>query len=224
MTQKMKIKGWLNNSKIRGVLLAGLWLVLLTTVAIPSWRGVIIRNSEISDLEERLATLDDWTVAGLWLAPSVRQRSLPVNAAFSRLFPSLRGREELFLSLAQVADESGVVDFGLSEMTNLGMIGNDVWSDGGNMGSEMEEAPPESDSTDMPAQSAQGNALSIPSIDLKTYRVKANFSGDYKRIAQFMGQINKIDRALKVHSLVIRPEKDEIRVDLELDVYVSQTS
>ena len=96
------VRKWLTNPSIRWALLAAVWCALLFTVGIPAWQGVEMRNTEIRDLEARLAILDDWTVAGLWLAPAVKARTLPVNAAFSRLFPTQRGREELFLALARV--------------------------------------------------------------------------------------------------------------------------
>jgi len=223
MAIKTNAKQWLANSKIRWALSSVIWMVLLVTVAIPSWQGIRERNAEIHALEDRLATMDDWTVAGMWLAPSVRQRSLPVNAAFSRLFPAERGREELFLSLARVADASGVEDFGLSEANDFGMDGNDVWNDGSAMGT-MDDAPPPTGDMPMQPDANLDMVLEIPSIDLVTYRVKAHFTGDYKRVAHFMGGLKNIERALKVHSLVVRPEKDGIQVDLELDVYVSQTS
>lgn len=222
MSGKLNFKGWLANKKIRWAVLSAAWIVLLITVAIPSWQGVMQRNAEIHDLEDRLATLDDWTVAGMWLAPSVRQRTLPVNAAFSRLFPAQRDREDLFLSLAKVADESGVDDFGLNESLHSSMDNNDVWSDGAAMGDNA--PPPPTDETAMQGDTGAGMTLEIPSVDLRTYRVKAHFNADYKRIAHFMGGLKNIERALKVNSLVVRPEKDGIRVDLELDVYVSQTS
>ncbi len=223
MAIKTNAKRWLANAKIRWALFSVIWLVLLVTVAIPSWQGIRERNTEIHALEDRLATMDDWTVAGMWLAPSVRQRSLPVNAAFSRLFPTERGREELFLSLARVADESGVEDFGLSEANDFGMDGNDVWNDGTAMGT-VDDAPPPTGDMPMQPDADLSMALEIPNIDLVTYRVIAHFTGDYKRVAHFMGGLRNIERALKVHSLVVRPEKDGIQVDLELDVYVSQTS
>ena len=222
MAKQNKAKLLLANEKIRWALASTIWLVLLVTVALPSWQGVRERNEEIQVLEDKLATMDDWTVAGMWLAPSVRQRSLPVNAAFSRLFPAERGREELFLSLAKVADASGVEDFGLSEANSSGMDGNDVWSDGAAM-TDDGGAPPPSENPEMDGDAGMEATLEIPQIDLTTYRVNARFSGDYKRVSHFMEELKNIERALKVHSLVVRPEKNGIQVDLELDVYVSQT-
>jgi hypothetical protein len=212
---------WMKKSKVRWGILSGIWLALVVLVVVPTWQGVVQRNNEIKDLEVRLATMDDWTVAGMWLTPSVKQRTLPVNAAFRRLFPAQRRRESLFLSLAQVADRSGVEDFSLSEATDSGMTGNDVWDDGTSM-AEDQSAPPPTDG----GMGAMGDemALEIPKVELSPYRVNACFSGDYQRVARFMMGLKNIERALKVNSLVIRPGRDGIQVQLELDVYVSKTS
>lgn len=218
---KTKALVFLKNSKVRWALLSGLWVVLVVTVVIPTWQGVVKRNSEINDLETRLATMDDWTVAGMWLAPSVNRRTLPVNGAFSRLFPATRSREELFLSLARVADQSRVENFILSESNNLGMMGNDVWGDGASMAQATEETPPPGDE---PSAMANVVTMNIPKVELSPYRVKAEFFGDYQRIAFFMSGLKNIERALKVHSLVLHPQKDGVLVKLELDVYVSKTS
>ncbi len=219
---KTKALSWVKNSKVRWGLLTGVWVVVVITVIAPLWQGVMFRSDEIKDLEARLATMDDWTVAGMWLAPSVNQRTLPVNAAFSRLFPSDRMRENLFLSLARVADQSGVEEFNLMEANDLGMNGNDVWMDGTSMAAATDDAPPPTG--DVAGAMDGGPALDIPKVELSSYRVKASFSGDYQRVAHFMNGLKHIERALKVHSLVVRPEKDGIQVNLELDVYVSKTS
>jgi len=218
--RKTKKLDWLKNPKIRLGILIGVWVVVVVVVVVPTWQGVMARNTEISDLETRLATMDDWTVAGMWLAPSVKERTLPVNAAFSRIFPAERLREELFLSLAKVADQSRVENFTLSEAGGSGMDGNDVWNDGTAMAAG-DEAPP----TGAGAGSMDGGmTLEVPKVELSSYRVSTQFFGDYQRAAHFMNGIKSIERALKVHSLVIRPQKDGIQVKLELDVYVSKTS
>jgi hypothetical protein len=211
----------LKNPKVYRSAIAAVWIVLMVTVVAPTWQGVMANNDEIHDLETRLGTMDDWTVAGMWLAQSVNERTLPVNAAFSRLFPSERGREELFLSLAQVADKSGVDEFNLSETNVSGMDVNDVWTDGTDMAQNDTTAPPPMGDDHFPGDEV---VMDIPTVEMSSYRVIARFSGDYQRIAHFMTDLKNIDRALKVHSLVIRPERDAIQVDLELDVYVSKTS
>jgi len=218
--KKTRQLSWLKNARIRWGILSGVWVVLVVLVVVPTWQGVVARNTEISDLETRLATMDDWTVAGMWLAPSVKERTLPVNAAFSRLFPAEREREEFFLSLAQIADQSRVDDFSLSEASGLGMESNDVWNDGTAMAAD-DDAPP----TDGAEATMDGGMeLEIPKVELDSYRVKTQFFGDYQRIAHFMNGLKGIERAVKVHSLVIRPQRDGVQVKLELDVYVSKTS
>ncbi len=220
MTGKSKFTGWLKNSKVQWGLMGGIWLVLLMAVVVPTWQGVVARNVEITDLEDRLATMDEWTVAGLWLAQSVTERQLRVDTVFDRLFPDDRARGELFLDLARVADQSGVMGFDLSEANTHGMSGNDVWGDGTSMGT--------TDDTGMgDAPAAGGNnepvmQMDLPQVNISSYRVNARFYGDYQRIANFMGGLKNIERAMKVHSLVIRPDKDGIQVDLELDIYVNQ--
>jgi len=217
MAGKIKSPLWLKNSKVRWGILAGIWLVFLVTIVIPTWKTVVAKNAEIGELEVRLATMDEWTVAGLWLAESVNERQLQVDTAFGRLFPDERGRAELFLDLARIADNSGVVGFDLSEKNIVGMAGNDVWSDGSSMNSSGDNGNYDDDMNG-------GTGDRLPSVELSSFRVQAHFSGDYKRIAQFMGGLKSIERAMKVHSLVIRPDKDGVQVDLELDIYVSQAN
>ncbi len=223
---KIKAFGWLKNSKVRWGLSMGIWVVIMVVAVVPTWQGVMTRNQEIHDVQVRLATMDEWTVAGMWLAPSVNARTLPVNGAFSRLFPAQRRREEFFLSLAQVADQSGVENFALSESKVSGLMGNDVWGDGSGM-AQNDNAPPTAEAPptgDGPSAMGSTMSMNIPKVELLPYRVNAEFSGDYQRIAYFMSGLKNIERAFKVHSLVIHPEKDGVQVKLELDVYVSKTS
>lgn len=223
MTRKRSAARWLKSGAFRKLALTGVWVVLLVAVVLPTWNKVIRQNSEIQAMEDDLATLNDWTVAGMWLSQSVARRAVPITMEFHRLFPPRRAREKFFLDLARVADESGVGDFSLSEVNGLGMASNDVWSDGTGMAGS-EEPPPPSDATAAPGALESAMTLEIPPVELSSYRVKAHFNGDYQRIAGFMGGLKKIKRAVKVHSLVIQPKEDVIGVDLELDVYVSEQS
>lgn len=219
---------WLKKTTVRWGILSGVWVVFVVLVVVPTWQGVMDRHAEIDDLETRLATMDDWTVAGMWLAPSVKERTLPVNAAFSRLFPAERRREELFLSLARVADESRVNDFTLSEARDSGMENTDVWNDGAALVPENVGEPPMAGG-EPPMVGGEpsvdgGVKMEIPKVELSSYRVKTQFYGDYQRVAHFMNGLKSIERALKIHSLVILPQREGIQVKLELDVYVSKTS
>ncbi len=172
MTKRFTAPAKSRKRRLWPVVLAVLWLGLLVFVAIPTWQDVVRQNETIHQVEEELATLDQWTVAGLWLAPAVAQRSLPVNAAFSRLYPSSRERETLFLDLARVADESGVEDFGLSERRRLGQEGNDIWNmdplgNGGDAGAGRPAATAWTE--DGPVSAAI--SLDVPAVELDSYRV-----------------------------------------------------
>lgn len=198
-----------------------IWAVTLVTVAVPSWRRVVRQHDEIATLERQLDDLDRWTVAGLWLERAVASREPAVNAAWARLFPSERSREELFLDLARVADRSGVEAFALEEMNDMGMSMDDVWSATDAPEDDMappDDAPPTDDGM------APMDVAVAPTVDLDSYRVKATFAGDYARTAAFLGGLIDIERALDVHSLVVRPSRDGILVEMELDIYVSGTT
>lgn len=60
-----------------------------------------------------------------------------------------------------------------------------------------------------------------PALPLAAYRVRASFRGQYDQVAEFLGGLKIIERAVSVHNLVIKPARGAVQVDLELDVYVS---
>ena len=64
----------------------------------------------------------------------------------------------------------------------------------------------------------------IPGVDLEFYRVRASFRADYGRVAAFLGGIDGIERALSVHSLDVRPDGEGVKVELKLDVYLSEAA
>jgi Tfp pilus assembly protein PilO len=63
-----------------------------------------------------------------------------------------------------------------------------------------------------------------PSAALGAYRVRARFEGDFAGIAGFLGGLGRLERAVAVHDLEIKPAKGTVHVDLELDVYVASTT
>ncbi|MBU2502130.1 hypothetical protein KJ682_12440, partial [bacterium] len=69
-----------------------------------------------------------------------------------------------------------------------------------------------------------GVPVEVPRIDLGIYRLKAEFQGDYGDLAGFLGRLQRLDRALSVHNLAVSQYNGKTQVELELDVYVSQTS
>ena len=54
-------------------------------------------------------------------------------------------------------------------------------------------------------------------------KVKPNHPALLVHTARFLAEMRSIDRALKVHKLVVMPFGDDISVNLELDCYVRKT-
>ncbi len=189
-----------------------IWLGALLGVGVPSWLKVQRQHREVRELDTRLAELDRWHVAGLWLARSLAQRQSVIDARWNRLFPPERGRAELFLDLARIADDSGVTRFELVELgpSEMGMtsVGLGAPAPGTDMGTDMgTDASPEA---------------VLASLD--SYRVQARFRGKYEQVARFLGGLEEIERAVRVHNLDIRPSRDDITVELELDIHVSKSA
>ncbi len=197
---KRPLVGWIT--------LGGLWAATLLLVAIPSFRTAMKHHREVRELEKGLAELDTWTVAGKWLGRSMADRSARIEELWSCTFPRQRHREQLFLDLARVADRSGVGSFNLEEM--------EVEGTSAFLACPREES--------VFGGSVYGVPVEVPQVSLDTYRVKTSFLGTYRQAADFLGGLQSIARALSIHSLVVRPNGQDIRVDLELDVYVSQQS
>ena len=175
--------------------LAIVWLGALVAGAMPAWRKAQRQHREVRQIEARLDELDRWSVAGLWLERTLVPRQEAVTPVWDRLFPAERGCESLFLDLARVADECGVTKFELHELQSDEM------------------------STEAP-----GVADPEPSAALSGYRVRARFEGDFTSVAGFLGGLGRLERAVAVHDLEIKPGKGAINVDLELDVYVASTT
>jgi hypothetical protein len=194
------------------------WAVLLLGVAVPSWRDVRERHAEIDRLETQLADLDRWTVAGLWLEPVVARREPQIAARWSRVFPAERAREELFLQVAAAADRCRLREFQLEEIDDYDMLDAGTWSTDDQPvddGPSTDDAPP----TDVPAGAPE---LAPVAITLTSYRVRAAFTGDYARTADFLAELDRLERALEVRHLAIRPARTGIMVELELEVPVSE--
>lgn len=177
-----------------------LWGVLLFGVAIPSWRRAMVRQGEIREMETRLAELDRWAVAGMWIQRAVERTAPEIDAAWDGLFPHGRRREELFLDLARIADRSDVSGFTLEEVRLPKDTRPPLWQRG--------------------SEPAGGGAAEVA---LEFYRIQAEFQGDFRRTARFLGGLQDLDRALTVHSLEVRPREGGIQVQLKLDVHVRPT-
>ena len=207
-----RLRRWLTG---RGALLAGcgaVWLVLLLGVAMPQWRLVQRQHVEIKKLERQFADLDRWTVAGLWLEPMLAAREPEVAITWARLFPDARDREQLFLALAEVADLSGVDAFHLEELGiyELGWAG----PDDGSWGQEVDAVETDLD--------PDAQAVVEVSVEPAFYHVRAAFAGDYARVASFLSHLARLERAVGVRTLAIRPSRTGLEVQLELKIYVNQ--
>lgn len=174
---------------------AVVWVLVLIGGAVPVWQRTLSQRREVRRVETQMAALDRWTVAGLWLERTLAPRQAAVTPVWNRLFPAERRCEELFLDLARVADESGVVQFELHELK-----------------------------IDEMAEAAPGVADPEPAASLGGYRVRALFEGDFAGVAGFLGGLNRLERAVAVHEMEIKPGKDAVQVELELDVYVASSN
>ncbi len=189
---------------------AALWTAGLLGLALPAWQRSLRMHREIETVDRTLDELEHWSVAGLWLEQAVLQREPAVAGTWARLFPAERRREQLFLDLAGIADRSGVAAFALAEITRGGMP---IDAAGGYQ-EQVDDAPPPMDDD---AASAQA-----PAAKLDSYRVRARFEGGFDDTAAFLGGLRRIERAVNVTSLVIRPAGSRLAVELELDIYVAE--
>lgn len=171
------------------------WTVALVVGVVPLWRQALAQHREVRQIEAQLADLDRWTVAGLWLERSLAPREAAVMPVWTRLFPTERRCEELFLDLARNADACGLARFELHEMR-----------------------------TDEMASAVVVVADPEPAATLGGYRVRALFEGNFAAVAGFLGGLDRLDRAVDVHQLEIRPGRDAVQAELELDVYVATTN
>lgn len=187
-----------------------LWTAGLLGLALPAWQRSLRMHREIETVARTLDELEHWSVAGLWLEQAVLRREPEVAGTWARLFPAERRREQLFLDLAEIADRSGVAAFALAEITRGGMP---IDMPGGYQ-EQVDDAPPPMDD--------EGSGAETPTAKLDSYRVRARFEGGFDDTAAFLGGLRRIERAVNVTSLVIRPAGPRLAVEMELDVYVAE--
>lgn len=218
-TIRIRQLSWRPGKVCRATGLVVLWAVLLLGIALPRWREVRRQHAEIGVLENRLADLDRWIVAGLWLEPAVAEREPIVQTEWLRRFPASRDREELFLAVAGVADRCGVREFRLEEVNESGMADFGTWA------STSTATDPTAAVGDAPAAGDTDAAMAAApvAIELDRYVVRTGFVGDYAETAAFLGGLEKIERAIDVRRLAIQPTRGGINVEMELEIYVSET-
>jgi hypothetical protein len=216
----MKLKGSAqlprNWKKAAGALVGVAWLAFVVMSVVPVVRSTVSGHHELGDLEKRIGVLEGWTGAKLLMEKDMAENGPALLDVWTRLFPVERGREELFLDLARVADVSGVKDFDLAEIVELDL------EPGGSIGQQIDDFDPmaEDDQDDGPDMAA----APVSAIELEAYRIRARWSGDYARTAVFLNRLRDIPRALTVQSLAVRPYLDGIQVEMELEVYTDGRS
>jgi hypothetical protein len=211
------------------MLLAG----LLLGVALPRWQEVRRQHREIGELQARLADLDRWTVAGLWLAPSLADREPRVAARWEELFPPRRAREELFLDLAAVADRCAVSAFALQEIDATGAaVGSDAAEEAWQTVPRDDDDEEEEEEEEEEARQAAGGRTAAEAREAAArqatardrYRVQVRFAADYARTADFLDRLHDLPRAIDVHHLTVQPARTGLDVEMELLIHVSQAN
>lgn len=183
------------------------WLAFVVLAVVPIVRSTLSGRRELDETVRRIVALDGWTGPRLVLARDLAANGSDYEAAWSRMFPAERGRERLFLELARIADASGVREFDLAEV-----VDPDAADDG----------DPDEDVYEDEFEDDVGGAdpIDASAVALDSYRVRASWSGDYRRTADFIARLRGIARAVSVSDLQVSPYLDGIRVELELEVFV----
>jgi len=204
----------------RGVLVAGFslaWGAIFLGGAVPTWKSAHQNEVTIEAMNDRLATLHEWSVAGIWLGEGVRRWEPVQRETYERLFPLEKAREEFFLDLVRVANASGIDPIRILEAQNTYRPGTDVWEEGYAWDEDLEEQESEIDQlTSEFAPDLSG----LPDDRLTAHRALLSFSAEYDEFAVFLAGLKSIPRALSVHRLTASPLDEGIDVRMELDFYV----
>lgn len=204
-----KAGGWRAGSLKRWIgvtIVVAAWLGVLIGFAVPQVRTARAKHREIERLEVELAHAGEWIVAGKWLEKSVTENAAPIGNTWNRMFPPTRDREGLFLSIAAAADSASIEDLHLAEIRDTAMDQENLWLD-----------RPDGDIE-------QWMSGRITGVELDFYRVRAEFRGDLRRVAAFLAGIGRIERAVSVHSLEMKPDELGLKVEMMLDVYIRETT
>ena len=185
------------------------WLTFVVLAVAPVVRTALTGQFELQQTGRRIAALDGWTGPRLLLEQELAENGPAVTEAWSRMFPAERNREVLFLDLARIADASGVEGFDLVEVTELALPDGPQYEDEDDFVPGLEPEAPRA-----------APVARAPRIALETYRIRASWTGDFHRTADFLARLRSIPRALSVSELAVQPDADGLRAVLELEVYV----
>jgi hypothetical protein len=180
----------------------------ILTIAVPSWRRASEDTRRIEATTARCEALNDWVAAGTWLDASARIWEPAQTQVYERRFPSHKDREQLFLALARVAREAAIEPLELREEAAV---------------EDEAQLEPEEPTTDPAVEEMVNRFLpettELPPDRLTTYRLTASFAADYRRLARFVGGLQRLDRAVTVRQLDAVPAPGGLTVEMELEFY-----
>ncbi len=206
------------STRERRILLAVGGVIVVATFllgTLPAWQRAQYNARQIDNASARIASLGQWAAAGAWLEASAHQWQPAQDARYERRFPREKDREQLFLELARVAREAGIEPMQLRELPPLE-----------DPGAVIESESPEEEILD-PAVAElvdrfAADTASLPTVQLQSYRLAANFETDYDRLARFLGGVGNLERAVTVRELNAVPKQDVIEVALEMEFYAQK--
>lgn len=191
-----------------------MWALLLLAGALPLWQRSGRNDERITAVSQQISSLSEWSAAGVWLQESNEQWEPTLGETYIRLFPLEKDREGLFLELARVAKESGII--GLNVRVTM-----EDW-DQGDEDEEWGTTDMEEDEGGLMLQELGLDSGDLPGSDIVEHRVRASFEGDYEQIVKFLAGLDGISRAVNVASLHAEPARRGVSVEMELDFYAQE--
>jgi hypothetical protein len=219
----------LDKKQRRVVMIVGVlaWAVVLVSAAIPAWQKTRHNEDQLSVTMERHETLNQWAVAGIWLAEEVKLWQPTQQKIYDTLFPTSKQREELFLSLVKVANESGIDPIRILEAEGNYRPGasgeNNDYDDyeDGDYDDGNDEAGNEDEVLKLVDEFAP-DLMDLPDDALIAHRVRVSCETGYAELARFLAGLKTIPRAVNVHRLTATNGAKGIDVSMELEFYVQK--
>ncbi len=193
------------------------WAIVLVGGAVPAWHVAHRQDHDMQAESARLASLDAWSVAGVWYAAAAERWQPEQQAVYERQFPATKQREALFLEITRVARESRVDPVTVTEVPSHAesFEQGDLGEDDGGTAADPEVA--------MLVDQFMPDQSGMPSAHLDPYRLRISFSADYVHTARFVAGLQSIERALNLQMLHAEPSRGEIAVEMELEYYAQQS-
>jgi len=196
-----------------------LWFALFLGGAMPAWKKARRNEEKIASTSARLASLSQWSVAGIWLAEEIREWEPVQNKTYDRLFPEAKLREDLFLDLVRVANENGIDPIRILEAPHAFRPGTEIWHDDYDPDEEMDDEALE---IDVLVSEFAPDLSALPGDELVAHRALVSFTAEYSKLASFLDDLQTIPRALSMHRLIATSRDKGVEVRMELDFYVQK--